>query len=106
LLQLIQWKKAALGVCSSGRGAAAHMRQAAAQFRSKSENRRQQLQAAEIGALYARDHGREICGGRYIGAARCELALHTGFVIWSCHSEPSSQSSAMQSLDTHVADLA
>lgn len=82
------------------------MRQATAQLRTKGENRRQQFQATEIGALYARNNGREICGGGYIGAACCELALHTGFVIWSRHSKPSSQSSAMQSLDTHVADLA
>ncbi len=106
MLQFIQWKKAGLGVCSSGRRATTNIRQAAAQLRSKSENRRQQLQAAEIWALYARNHGREICGGGYIGATRRELALNTGFVIWSRHSEPSSQSSAMQSLDTHVADLA
>lgn len=82
------------------------MRQPAAQLRAKGKNRRQQLKAAEIRALYARDYGREICGGGDIGTARCELALNTGFVVWSRHSKPSSQSSAMQSLDTHVADLA
>jgi hypothetical protein len=52
------------------------------------------------------DYSREIGRRGYIRTPRDQVTLNTLIVIRGRHCEPSSQSSAIQSFDTHLADLA
>lgn len=54
----------------------------------------------------AGNNGRQIAGRGDIDPPRDRVALNSRIIIRSRHCEAGSQRSAMQSLDTHVADLA
>jgi hypothetical protein len=52
------------------------------------------------------NNGRQIAGRGHIYPTRDWITLYSRIIVRSRHGEAGSQRSAMQSLDTHVADLA